>query len=112
MVGDADQLLGDFVGGEDEVDRAGGDGRARHAVEARRLVLREGDASLGLDGLGAARAVRRGGDRVVRRRKSIRFTPSGVTTSVIVESGGCTIRPLSINRRFVPLPGPGGIQAD
>ena len=60
MVGDADELPGDLVRREDEVDRARADGRARHAVEARRLVLREGDASLGLDDFDAARAVRRG----------------------------------------------------
>src|SRR5436309_11248835 len=57
MPRDALQLAADFLRTEDEIDGPSGDGAVRHAVEARRVVLGEGDTSLGFDGLRAEGSV-------------------------------------------------------
>ena len=60
MLGQARELERDRLGREHEIDAARGRGAARHRVVLGRIVLREGDAAFGLDGLQPERAVGRG----------------------------------------------------
>src|SRR5512133_3154080 len=49
MPGDADELLADVFGVEDEIDATGGDGASRHGIVAGGIILGERDAALGFD---------------------------------------------------------------
>src|SRR5512143_2537654 len=50
MTADSDQLLGDPLGGQNQIDSAGFNGTVRHAsVFGRFFILGKGDAALGLN---------------------------------------------------------------
>src|SRR5207302_11001389 len=57
VAGNAYDFGGDRGGRQHEVDRACGDGAARHSIKPGRLILGEGDASLGLHCFRAERSV-------------------------------------------------------
>jgi hypothetical protein len=57
VTADPRDLGGDPGRRQDEIDAAGGDGALRHASVLGGIVLREGDAALGLDRIEAGRAV-------------------------------------------------------
>jgi hypothetical protein len=59
MPGDAREFLRDARGREDEVDTPGGRGASRHRVVLGRIILRERDTALGLDGFQTHGAVGR-----------------------------------------------------
>ena len=61
MAADSDQFLGDALGRQNEIHATGGGGGLRHGGESGgRHILRERDATGGLDGGDAGRAVRPG----------------------------------------------------
>lgn len=56
---DAGEFVCHVLRREHEIHAARGHGAARHRIVFRRLILREGNAALGLDGFQSQRAVRR-----------------------------------------------------
>ena len=58
MSSDAYQLVGDLLGRQHEINRALSDGAVRHTGLLRGVILRERDATLGLDGAQTGRTIR------------------------------------------------------
>ena len=59
MLGDAGEFSRDFFGRQNEVNIAGGDRAAGHAVVLSRFILSKSDSSFALDGLQSERSVSR-----------------------------------------------------
>ena len=57
MLADTHQLIGDALGGKNQIDAAGRDGATGHRIVLGRVILREGEPALGFDRLQPQRAV-------------------------------------------------------